>query len=205
MKVELHCHTSRYSACARATPAEMMERLARLDYEAVFLTEHDAVWSDWELDQLRAGHPRVRIFPGVELSVGCEHVLHLLVLGTTDRAYLEIRDAGEVLRRAREQGHLTVLAHPFRWPGAAEMLQAGLLPDALEYRTCNHDSRCARMAEEAARRYDLPLVNAGDAHGVDFLDRFWIETDRPLVRGDDVRDIILGGAYRNRVGEKERW
>jgi len=61
------------------------------------------------------------------------------------------------------------------------------------------------MAEEAARRYDLPLVNAGDAHGVDFLDRFWIETDRPLVRGDDVRDIILGGAYRNRVGEKERW
>ncbi len=48
MKVELHLHTTRYSGCAVATGGELMERMVEIGYEAVFITEHDAVWSDGE-------------------------------------------------------------------------------------------------------------------------------------------------------------
>ena len=201
MKVELHLHTSRYSGCAVATPSELLERMVPSGYGAVFITEHDAVWSDWELDQLRNGHGGIGVFPGVELSVGPEPAKHIIVLGTNDPAYLRLRDAGDVLARARDEGHLTILAHPFRWPGAEEMLQAGHVPDALEHRTANHDKRQARRAVAAASEYGLALVNAGDVHDLHFLDRFWIETDRPLTRAEDLRAIVLNHTYVNCAGD----
>ncbi|MDY7011458.1 MAG: PHP domain-containing protein [Planctomycetota bacterium] len=197
MKVELHCHTSRYSACGRATPSELMERMIQIGYDAVYITEHDAVWNDWEIDQLQQGFPDIQIFGGVELSTGPERMQHLLVLGTTDRAYTKIDDVAEILEKARDEGHLTVLAHPFRWEGGAEMLDRGLRPDAIEYRTGNHDAICAGLSEAAAGQHSLPLVNVGDVHGLDFLNRFWIETNMPLQKADDIRTVVLKGAYDN--------
>jgi len=198
MKVELHCHTSRYSGCATATPAELMERLVQTGYEAVFLTEHDAVWPDWEIAQLQDGWPDIRIFGGVELSLPGDPMVHLLVLGTSDPAYLALRaEPAAILDKARTEGHLTVLAHPFRWAGAAEMLEAGLLPDALEHLTRNHDAPRAAVAKAQAERLGLAIVNAGDTHGLDFLNHFWIETDQPLAKPDDIRAAILNRAYVN--------
>jgi hypothetical protein len=33
------------------------------------------------------------------------------------------------------------------------------------------------------------------------LGRFWIQTARPVVHADDIRDIILAGLYDNRTPE----
>jgi len=197
MKVELHLHTSRYSACAINTPQEMMRRLIDAGYGAVYITEHDAVWADKELAELRAAVPGIRIFPGVELSLGRQH---LLVLGTNDPAYLSLDSEAAAVEKARDERALTVLAHPFRWEGGAEMLEAGdrsLLPDAIELRTSNQDADQAAASAEAAGRLNLPLVNAGDSHALNFIDKFWIETHRPIERGDDIRNIVIDGAYDN--------
>lgn len=200
MKVELHCHTSRYSACSKATPAELMEQMIQTGYEAVYITEHDAVWSEREIEQLQQGFPDIRIFGGVELSTGAERMQHLLVLGTTDREYTRLADAAEILKKARDDGCLTVLAHPFRWEGGAEMLDNGLMPDAIEYCTTHHAPKEAEIAAEVAAGLGLPMVNVGDVHGLDFLNRFWIETDRPLLKAGDVRTVVLNRAYVNCVG-----
>ena len=204
MRIELHLHTSRYSFCATATASQLMEQMVRIGYGAVYITEHDAVWSDREIEQVQLGYPDIRIFPGVELSIGPELLKHLVVLGTNDPAYLALRDdpAG-ILAKARDEGHLTILAHPFRWDGAEEMLQAGLLPDALEYHTGNHSPSEAKVAEAASATYGLPLVNAGDVHSPRFLGRFWIETDRPVHKADDIRRVVMNRAYVNR-SEKDR-
>ena len=201
MRVELHLHTNRYSGCSTATPSEMMKRLIELGYGAVYITEHDATWSDWEIAQIQSGYPEIRIFPGLERSLGSP-VRHVLVLGTTDTRYLRLTTEREILDKARDEGLLTVLAHPFRWDGGAEMLEAGLLPDALEHRTNNHDAPPARVAETMAQRYNLALVNSGDTHGVGMLGRFWVETDRSLENADDIRREILNGRYRNRTSEE---
>ena len=49
MKVELHLHTSRHSPCARHRPEELLTRLVATGYDAVYLTEHDALWGEGEL------------------------------------------------------------------------------------------------------------------------------------------------------------
>ena len=201
MKVEPHCHTNRYSLCAAATPAALMERMTQLGYEAVYITEHDAVWLDSELRQLQAGFPDIQIHPGVELSLDEGFTQHLLVLGTNDPEYLRLGGGRRVLEKAAADGCLTVLAHPFRWEGGADLLGADVRPDAIEYRTPNQaHPRQLQLAEQAARRLGMPLVNAGDVHSMAMLNRFWIETDRPIHNARDIRRIILNGQYVNRIG-----
>jgi len=200
MKVELHLHTSRYSACAANSPKELMVRLINAGYEAVYVTEHDAVWQEDELDRLRSRFPRIRIFPGVELTVGPRASAHLLVLGTNDPAYVGMAcDEAGILSRARAEGHLTILAHPFRWSGGADMLEIDTPPDAIELWTSNTDLSQARQASRVARRMNLPVVNSGDVHSVGSVGRYWIETHHPVEQADDVREIILSRKYVNRL------
>ena len=183
----------RYSGCAVCTPAQLMKELIRQKYHAVFITEHDAVWPDWELDALRRDFPAIRIFPGVELSLPNDD--HLLVLGTHDPEVLTMDEPERILAWTRQRKHLTVLAHPFRWPKPYSLLEAGPLPDAIEFRTCNHDVRAGEQSQLAAARLRLPLVNAGDTHSVDMLGQFWIETYPDLVTGEEMYDIVRNGLY----------
>ncbi len=199
MKVELHLHTSRYSGCSQNTPHDLMTRAIETGYDAVFITDHNAVWAEWEIELLQAEFPQIRIFPGVELSLG-GGLQHLLVLGTTDRLLPDLADKpAEVLAMARDRGHLTILVHPFRFKGGDEILRKNLLPDAIEHCSPNVNPDQAELARKAGDRLSLPLINSGDTHALSFLDRFWIETHRPVVHADDIREIILAGEYTNRA------
>ncbi len=129
---------------------------------------------------------------------------HILVLGTCDPQYLSIADEAEILAKAASAGHLTILAHPFRFDGGADMLEARLKTDAIEHRTCNQDQAMADRSAAAAARLGMRLVNGGDVHALEAMNRFWIETASPIDRGDDIRDIILAGAYKNCISEKEK-
>ena len=102
MKVELHLHTSRYSGCSTATPAALMRKLVEAGYEAVYITEHDAVWPEREIARLQEDFPAIRIFAGVELSLGTDvmPLEHLLV--TQDGLYHIL--AGHQTR-GRERAH----------------------------------------------------------------------------------------------------
>ena len=195
MKVELHLHTTRYSGCATASPEVMMRALIDAGYDAVYITEHDATWSDRELTELRGRFPEIAIVPGVELSLESDH---LLVLGTNDPRFLSMRSPADIIDAARADGHLTVLAHPFRWATSSDILDGDTPPDAMEFQTPNVPFDRAGLALVRAKAMSLPVVNSGDAHAVHFLDRFWVETFQPLDAGDDIRDIILDGAYVNR-------
>jgi hypothetical protein len=205
MKVELHLHTRRYSSCSTATPFDLMDTLIRTGYGAVYITEHDAMWADWEIQDLQAEFPAIRIFAGVELTLSWSPLQHLLVLGTSDPAYLEMDDPAAVIHKAREEGHLTIAAHPFRWEGAGEVLTGASLPDAIEYNTCNHSPKQANRSAETAEILALPLVNGGDVHGLGFVNQFWIETERDLVQGDDIRSIVTEGQYVNQQHGDHFW
>jgi len=173
-----------------------MRRLVRAGYGAVYVTEHERMWSNAEIHLLRQAYPQLRIFPGVELSMGAVGGTHLLVLGTTDQEYIWLQsEPAAVIQKAKAEGHLTVLAHPFRWPEGFEMLQAGMLPDALEHLTNNHSGPEAAESRRAAETFGLRLVNAGDIHAAKSLDRFYIESEFPLESPVDIRPIILGDRY----------
>jgi len=205
VKVELHLHTNRYSACAVASPRELMKCLLDCGYEAVYLTEHDMVWPDEEIAELAGQFPQLRIFPGIELSIGeLLSFQHLLVLGTNDREYVKMAhgarpDVEGILAKARAAGHLTVLAHPCRWDEGSKMLRRGFVPDALENRTCNQGPDQAAAARRLAEEHSLPFVNSGDVHSAAMVGRFWIDTAAPLADANDIRAVVLDGAYANCV------
>ncbi len=203
MKVELHLHTSRYSACSDASPRELMSQCVYCGYQAVYITEHDAVWNAREIDELQSKFPQIKIFAGVELTICYRPLQHLVVLGTNDPQYVQIGDDMEAaVAKARREGHLSILAHPFRWESAETFLDPQNLPDALEYATCNQPlARHLREVRAAAEKFMLPTVNTGDVHALDFIDRYWIETHRPIETAGDIRQIVLEGAYRNVVAE----
>lgn len=206
MKVELHCHTRRYSGCARLQPAELMEQYVRAGYDAVYITEHDAVWPTDQLEELRREFPRLRIYPGVELMINGSLTEHVVVLGTNDPEYVHLRhDGPALLAKARSQGHLTVLAHPYRWETSATSLAGPILPDAMEYHTCNHDGEAAHQSLMESLRLGMRIVNAGDTHDSHFVNRFWVQTWGEILRPDDIRTAILEGAYRNEVGDLTDW
>jgi len=177
-----------------------MRALIAAGYEAVFITEHEFVWPEAEIRNLQELFPQIRIFPGVELMLAENSAEHMLVLGTTDVQYVRLQFAPDrVLEKARKEGRLTVLAHPFRWPGGAELLGRDQLPDAIEYLTNNHSTEMAELARSAAKQYGLNLVNAGDVHTVEMIGRYWIESHKPLANADDIRNVIVNGQYRLRI------
>lgn len=186
------------------TASDLLMSLVEHGYDAVYITEHDAVWPEEDLDYLRRKFPWVRIFGGVERSIASAH---LLVLGTSDPEYLKVEDARTLLTKARAEGHLTVLAHPFRWEGGDKILRDGLatdpadrlLPDAIEWRTPNHDETCGRASRKFSADHRMPLVNTGDVHAEVMIGRFWVETNEDLAEADDIRRIVLSGAYHNRA------
>lgn len=206
MKIELHLHTNRHSPCSRNTPDEMMLQLAEEGYDGVFLTEHDILWDEEELMELRERHPGIRIWPGVERTFCHERgTCHLLILGATDPRFLEMTDPGDIFALARQNRHLTVLAHPFRWEGSNELIAQGFFPDAMEYRSYNHDAVQGQMSWVSANRLGIRLINAGDSHGLDAIGQFWIETTGPIEFPTDLYQAILQKRYENCSREDLIW
>ena len=211
MKVELHCHTGQYSHTApddpndMGSPARVMQTLIAAGYDVVYLTEHDVVWPDDELAELRAAHPQIAIFPGVELNIGLHAAYHVVILGTNDPRYLQIHDEGQAVATAREEGHLTILAHPWMYDQGAVRAWTGPFPDAMEARSNKGRGHLSpEQISECLKGWPArPYVNASDVHPLSHINRFWIETARPLTEADDIRDIVLAGEYTRHVAESE--
>ncbi len=196
MKVALHVHTSRLSGCADAEPEEMIEEYINCGFDALFFTEHDAVWPRADLQGLRAAYPDIQIFPAIELSLfQPRSFVHLLILGAADEEYLYLASADKVIDKAREDNFLTVLAHPYRYDSSDEILRRGIYPDAMELRSNTHLEQHAALARAFASEHAIRLVNSDDAHSIEDIGNFWVETDRPLERPGELREIVLAGEY----------
>jgi hypothetical protein len=200
MKVELHSLTTRYSAASAIPPRELIAMAEASGYDALFLTERNAVWPRMELAGLREICESVRLFSGIEIELddGCE----LLVLGAEDPEYAELRAPAEVLSRAAKDGFLTVLVHPYNhkgeWPAYATLV------DAIETQTSSLPSADAAASAEAfAAERGIAAVYTGDAQGVNYLNRFWIETDTRFDTPQELRNIVVAGRYENRTRESE--
>lgn len=63
--------------------------------------------------------------------------------------------------------------------------------------TPNHPETMALMSAATARQKNLRLVNSGDVHRLDMINRSWIETDAPFTNAHELRLALLQGAYQN--------
>jgi len=200
MKVEVHAHSEKYSVCSRIPPRELVAMADASGYDALFITEHDRVWPKTELAGLQELAERVKIFPGIEISLTDE--IHILVLGANEPVYERLQTPSDVFGQACADGLLTVVAHPFRW--SRTLPDYCRLADAVEVLTCNHGSEeHAAAARAYAQQQNMAEIYASDAHGLNFMNKFWLETCEPFQTAQEFRHLVLAGRYANHTREFE--
>ena len=198
MKVEIHCHTDVHSACSRIPPRELVAMADAAGYDAVFITDHGKVWSPRELAGLHEMSDRLRVYPGIEITF--PEGRDILVLGADNPVYESLTTPSEVFAQACADGYLTVIAHPFRWH--EDLPDFFTLADAIEVLTCNHpEERMAARARAYAERHNMAGVYASDAHGLNFMNKFWLETVESFDTPQEFRRIIVSRRFENRTRE----
>jgi len=163
-------------------------------YDALFLTEHNKVWPEDELRKLQEVSDKVRLFNGIEISLGGG--VDILVLGASDPAYETLRTPDAVFGQVTADGLPAVVAHPFRW--IDDQPTYVRLADAVETWTCNHgDPDWIEKAESYAEEHQQAMVYSSDAHGLNYMNKFWLETNESFETAQDFRRILLSRTFEN--------
>ncbi|HVS34631.1 MAG TPA: PHP domain-containing protein [Gemmataceae bacterium] len=169
MKFDLHMHTTRHSPDSQMDPFVLCRRAREIGLDGVVITEHDWLWTEPELEELREKQPDLVVLAGVEVST---YEGHFLAYGVTNPFAVPhgIRVA-ELCREVHAQGGAVVAAHPFRWRQPfAEILEREKPDlDGLELMTKNMDADCRRRAAAVQARLPLAGLGSSDAHHEDSL------------------------------------
>jgi predicted metal-dependent phosphoesterase TrpH len=190
MKFDLHMHTTRHSPDSDMDPFAMLRRAEEIGLDGVVITEHDWLWTEEELEELRAQHPNLVILAGVEVTA---REGHFLAYGVTDPFALPKGiGVAELCREVHRQGGAVVAAHPFRWGQPFEDILREERPelDGLEMMSNNMDADCRRRTAAVRATYGFAGLGNSDAHHENTLGFCYTEFPRGVVTaGDLVRAI----------------
>jgi predicted metal-dependent phosphoesterase TrpH len=187
MKFDLHLHTSRHSPDSVMEPFAMVRQAREIGLDGVVITEHDWLWTEAELEELRAEADGLVVLAGVEVTT---REGHFLAYGVTDPfAVPKGIGVAELCREVHRQGGAVVAAHPFRWgqPFLEILREEQPELDGLELMTSNMDADCRRRAAEVHRQQPLTGMGSSDAHREETLGCCYtdfaasIRTSRDLV------------------------
>lgn len=194
LKVELHAHSSDDPQDAIPhTTAQLIDRAARLGYQALAITLHDRQL-DVRSYRTYAADRGITLIPGVERTIRGKHVLLL----NFRRGAEGVTNFDELATlKAREPG-LVIAPHPF-FPGRSCL--HGLvhryadLFDAIEYNGMfTEQINFNAAAERWAKANDKPIVGNGDIHRLRQLG-----TTYSLVNAAPDPDSICEAVRDNRV------
>ena len=113
MKFDLHLHTSRHSPDSTIDPFALVEQALAIGLDGIAITEHDWLWTEDELNELRDRAPGLVILAGVEVAGRGGDVLCYDV--TNPFAIPKGITWPELTREVHRQGGVCVAAHPYRW------------------------------------------------------------------------------------------
>jgi predicted metal-dependent phosphoesterase TrpH len=200
MKWDLHLHTLRHSPDSRLDPHRMCRRAEALGLAGVVITEHDWLWTESELQDLRGRYPSLVILSGIEVSA---REGHFLTYGVSNPfAVPRGVPVTELCREVHRQGGVVVAAHPFRWgqPFADILQRDNPHLDGLELMSANMDAECRRRAAEVHEHLDLAELGSSDAHDEEVLGSCFTEFEA------NIRDMQgLVEAIRGRKGKACEW
>lgn len=211
-KTELHCHSRDASGCSNETAERIAEKYIAAGYTTVCLTNHfapsdrdDTQWAAkvekryHALKLLKeAAGDRLNILMGLELRF-VQNMNDYLVFGL-DREYLlghpDIlrMGIGDFARMARQDGILTIQAHPFR-TGMTVVRPEDI--DGIEVYNGHpgHNSN-NDIAEAWAVKYGRLMTSGTDHHNTDHLPRGGIVTDFPIKSEPELIKTLVSGNYR---------
>jgi len=192
MKFDLHLHTSRHSPDSIMAPQMMVRRAREIGLDGVVITEHDWLWTEEELDELRAGAGGIVVLAGVEVSTKQGH---FLAYGLTDPFAVPAGiGVAEMCREVHRQGGAVVAAHPYRWNQPFDDVLMTERPDldGLELMSNNMDADLRRRAAALNGRLRLAGLGNSDAHRVETLGCCYTEFAATVRDMGDLVEAIRG-------------
>ncbi len=109
MKLDLHIHTSVYSACSNMTPDEMVASAKKVGLDGICITEHNRIWGRQQASSLseKYGLP---IFRGMEVTTTGGDIL---VFGLEEEP-ADMWTPAILKTKVDAAGGVAIAAHPFR-------------------------------------------------------------------------------------------
>lgn len=193
MKFDLHLHTSRHSPDSVTDPFDLLKAATAAGLDGVVLTEHDHMWTEPELEELRAAAPHLVILAGIEVTGRGGDVL---VYGVTDPFRLKKGTPwGELCREVHRQGGAAVAAHPNRWGQPFEKLLKEQKPDldGIEVMSNNMDRDLRKKAAALLEKYpDFAQLGNSDSHAPETVGCCYTDFDAEIRTNADLVAAIRG-------------
>lgn len=193
MKFDLHVHSC-YSKDSNASLDDILEYAARNGLDGFAICDHDRIEGGIACSK-RAQEidSDMIVIPGVEVSSSKGHIL---VLGVRDTIEPGLSPE-ETIKRARQQGAVVIIPHPFKLTSHGIGYIEGLDADAVEVL----NSRCItdgpnNKARKASMELGFPMVGGSDSHEPEMVGRSYTEIDVQSKTVEDVLDAIREGKTR---------
>lgn len=190
MLVDLHVHTSRYSACGRSSPEEMVAAAQGVGLDGLVITEHNVMWSDTEVADLQGQFPDIRLFRGIEITSadGDDY----LIYGLTEPDHLLVGrvDAGALIHHVHALGGVIVLAHPYRYSPQAPAVLDRYPVDGVEVMSDNILNYAHPKALALAERLGAFITATSDGHHVDALGIYAVRFTQTLLNERDLAQAL---------------
>ena len=109
MLIDLHAHTWPRSHDSVLNPDDLITRAKQAGLDAIVFTEHDTVWDQKDVDELRAKH-NFLVLAGVEISTDDGHILAFGI----DKYVFGMHRSRELASYVEKADGVMVAAHPYR-------------------------------------------------------------------------------------------
>jgi predicted metal-dependent phosphoesterase TrpH len=198
MRIDLHVHTRRHSACSFIDPAALIPTAIQSGLNGVVITEHEYQWTDEELDRLRAeaGTPGFFVAAGFEYHSTRGDVLIYGLPHDACRDFAPGMTPGEVTARADALGGVCIAAHPTREGKDFDLALAECRMTALEVCSTNLRDHERRLAINLAKALGIPPMAASDAHTLTDIGRFATEFDVVIDSMQGLQNALQDGRFR---------
>ncbi len=184
MKFDLHVHSC-YSKDSNASLDDILEYAARNGLDGFAVCDHDVIEGGIECSRRakEIGSDMI-VIPGVEVSSSKGHILALGIHEPIEPGL----SPEETIKRARQQGAVVIIPHPFKVTSHGIGYVEGLDTDAVEVL----NSRCVtdgpnNKARNAAQELGFPMVGGSDSHEAEMVGRSYTNID---VESGTVEDVL---------------
>ncbi|MDG6243475.1 MAG: PHP domain-containing protein [Methanolobus sp.] len=193
MKFDLHVHSC-YSKDSNASPDDILKHAARNGLHGFAICDHDTIEGGIACaTRAQETGSKQLVIPGVEVSSSKGHIL---VLGARENIEPGLSPE-ETIKKARHQGAVVIIPHPFKVTSHGIGYVQGLDTDAVEVL----NSRCItdgpnNKARKASLELGLPMVGGSDSHEAEMVGRSYTEIEADHLTIESVLDAIRKGNTR---------
>jgi predicted metal-dependent phosphoesterase TrpH len=187
MEFDLHIH-SKYSYDSLSEPAKIVKVAKKKGLSGIAITDHNSIKGG--LEALKYADDEFLVIVGEEVATDEGEIIGLFL-----KEELKSRSALTVIKEIRNQGGISILAHPYK---RASRINVEIIKeiDAVEgfnsrgKRLGSGDKN--RLALELAQKHNLPLTAGSDAHFLFEIGRAKCIIEE-VLSAEQVKQAILNG------------